>query len=118
MATIFRTTCIQEAWIGRNSGAKKPNAIANVSETFDLTNPNGNYVLVKRFSAKEEKRRIKAFVCYQSQLDADRIAFENHLNVFHLNGEGMPIDLAKGLSAYLNYLWLTNTFEPIAAIRR
>ena len=31
-----------------------------------------------------------------------RAGFENHLNYFHENGEGLPLDLAKGLAAFLN----------------
>ena len=41
--------------------------------------PAGSYVVVKRFSSKEEKRRVKAHV-----LDLDEPqALENHLNYIH-----------------------------------
>ncbi|NLA18854.1 hypothetical protein GPU89_19600 [Burkholderia cepacia] len=30
------------------------------------------------------------------------VGFENHLNYFHLNGEGLPRDLARGLALFLN----------------
>ena len=85
--------------------AKKPNGLVVNEATKTLRVPNGNYVLVKRFSAKEQKRRIMAFV-YESarfpKADKTGIGFENHLNYFHKNGEGMELALAHGLAAYLN----------------
>jgi adenine-specific DNA-methyltransferase len=38
--------------------AKKPNAIVSSDDTEDLLVPAGCYVLTKRFTAKEERRRI------------------------------------------------------------
>ena len=64
--------------------------------------PNANYVLVKRFSAKEERRRVVASVYDASEFDTATVGFENHLNYFHLNGTGLPVDLARGLALFLN----------------
>ena len=36
------------------------------------------------------------------RIDAEWIGFENHLNYFHCNGHGLPMQLAKGLAAFLN----------------
>jgi adenine-specific DNA-methyltransferase len=81
---------------------KKPNAISNCPETQPLLVPNGWYVLVKRFSAKEERRRVTASV-YDPQLISDHsVGFENHLNYFHAGGLGIDELLARGLAAYLN----------------
>ena len=63
--------------------------------------PEGWYAVVKRFSAKEERRRVVASVW--SPLDnPGKVAFENHLNVFHTGGHGMDEDLAKGIAVWLN----------------
>jgi adenine-specific DNA-methyltransferase len=62
----------------------------------------GYYVLVKRFSAKEERRRIVAAVWDPSQHGERPVAFENHLNVFHADGSGLDRELAWGLCAWLN----------------
>src|SRR5262249_39595576 len=35
-------------------------------------------------------------------LPGDAIGYENHLNVYHRGGRGLPLELALGLSAYLN----------------
>ena len=64
--------------------------------------PSGYYVLVKRFSAKEERRRIVAAVWDPNQYGGRPVAFENHLNVFHAGGSGLDRDLAWGLCAWLN----------------
>ena len=64
--------------------------------------PGGCYVLVKRFSSKEERRRIVAGV-WDSDINGDGpVAFENHLNVFHRNGGGLDRELAWGLTLWLN----------------
>lgn len=83
-------------------GAKKPQAMALLSGADDLLVPQGMYVLVKRFTSKEETRRIVAAVYDPSRVDAERVGFENHLNYFHRNGKGLPEMLAKGLAAFLN----------------
>lgn len=81
---------------------KKPNAIALSSETSDLLVEAGYYVLVKRFSSKEQERRVMAAIYDPSRLAAPLVSFENHVNYFHRNGKGLPADLAKGLAFYLN----------------
>lgn len=81
---------------------KKPNAI-NVSEKSRswLWNNDGHYVIVRRFSSKEEKRRIVA-TPYDSSLPGELIGFENKLNVFHSKKTGFDKDLSLGLYIYLN----------------
>ena len=83
-------------------GGKKPQALALLTGADELLVPRGNYVVVKRFSAKEEVRRIVAAVYDPDRVGAAQVAFENHLNYFHRNGAGLPLKLAKGLAAFLN----------------
>ena len=64
--------------------------------------PNGCYVVTKRFSAKEERRRIVAAIHDEKSVPGEYVGFENHLNVFHQRGNGLPLILARGLAAYLN----------------
>ena len=85
-----------------NGQTKKPNGIAETEETKDLLIPTGFYVLTKRFTSKEEKRRVVAAVFDPHEVKAGCVGFENHLNYFHEKGEGMPGNLAKGLALYLN----------------
>ena len=81
---------------------RKPNALARRPETADLAVPPGCYVLVRRFSAKEEPRRIVAAVYNSADISPLNVGFENHLNYYHSDGSGLPIVLARGLAAYLN----------------
>jgi adenine-specific DNA-methyltransferase len=82
--------------------SKKPNALAIAAETEPLWMPSGIYVLVKRFSSKEERRRVVAAIFDPKLVPSERIGFENHLNVFHDDGRGLTRDLARGLAAFLN----------------
>ncbi len=84
------------------NGAKKPNAIAVGPATQELLVPHGFYTVVKRFSSKEERRRIVAAVYDPSRLPESKVAFENHLNYFHARGRPLSPELARGLAAYLN----------------
>lgn len=81
---------------------KKPNAIKSTAETSDLLVEAGFYVLAKRFSSKEQRRRVMAAVYDPTCIDAPFVGFENHLNYYHQRGKGLPADLAKGLTVYLN----------------
>jgi adenine-specific DNA-methyltransferase len=81
---------------------RKPNAIVSNEQTRELLVPAGIYVLVKRFTAKEERRRIVACIYDSHQIEAPLVGFENHLNYFHVAGRGLPMALAKGLAAFLN----------------
>jgi adenine-specific DNA-methyltransferase len=63
--------------------------------------PEGWYCVVKRFSSKEERRRIVAGVWSPEQAGGP-VAFENHVNVFHVGGEGLDREIAYGLSMWLN----------------
>ncbi|WP_048750051.1 Eco57I restriction-modification methylase domain-containing protein [Paenibacillus sp. P22] len=84
------------------SSAKKPNGIHLNNDTINLLLPSGNYVLVKRFSAKEEPKRVVPAIYDQSKIEADFVGFENHVNYFHTNNTGLPLELAKGLALYLS----------------
>ncbi len=82
--------------------SKKLSAIDYLGSKEKLLVPTDNYVLVKRFSSKEQKRRLTAAVLDPRRLDSRYVGIENHLNYFHRNGKGLAPDLAKGLAVYLN----------------
>lgn len=84
-------------------GFKKPNAIERNAETEKWLYPNGFYCVVRRFSSKEEKRRIVASVVEPGTFgEAPVLGFENHLNLFHENKHGLTEPLARGLAMFLN----------------
>ena len=83
-------------------GSRKPNAIVHEDGTAALLLPAGHYVLVKRFSSKEEPRRVVAAVLDPADVPGHWIGIENHLNYFHANGRPIPSLLARGLATFLN----------------
>lgn len=82
--------------------ARKPNAILDNAETRQWLVPSGMYLLTKRFTSKEERRRLVACLFDPDLTKAEWIGFENHLNYFHANGRGLERHLAIGLYAFLN----------------
>lgn len=84
-------------------GLKKPNAIMRNDETEKWLYPNGFYCVVRRFSSKEEKRRVVASVVDPAAFgDHSVLGFENHMNLFHEDKHGLPEALARGLTVFLN----------------
>src|SRR5699024_5335081 len=92
----------------RNGGVQWPRSIRKAQyfapaepKDHGLLLPEGWYTVVKRFSAKEERRRIIASVWSPIEHPGP-VAFENHLNVFHITGEGLDEATARGLAMWLN----------------
>ncbi|MXZ83403.1 MAG: SAM-dependent methyltransferase [Synechococcus sp. SB0666_bin_14] len=85
------------------AGLKKPNAIMHNAETGRWLYPNGFYCAVRRFSSKEEKRRVVASVIDPAAFGHHSVlGFENHINLFHQNKHGLSEALAHGLALFLN----------------
>ncbi len=74
----------------------------------------GYYVVVRRFSSKEEKRRIFASVVAPDKLPTKHVTFENHLNFFHARKHGFAKNLAYGLCAYLNSSIVDEHFRKLS----
>jgi adenine-specific DNA-methyltransferase len=72
--------------------------------------PNRNYVLLRRFSAKEERRRLTA-APYLAELDGPFLGLENHLNYIHRPNGTLSTDETKGLAALLNSHLLDTYFR-------
>lgn len=88
------------AWPKRHS--RKFDAIRDAGSARKWLMPNGYYTVVRRFSAKEEKRRVVAAVHDPGKVPGEKIGFENHLNIFHAQRNGLRPELARGLAVYLN----------------
>jgi len=93
-------------------GMKKPNAIERNADTEKWLYPNGFYCVVRRFSSKEETRRVVASVVEPGAFgDAAVLGFENHLNVFHDSRRALPKALAHGLALFLNTTAIDEAFR-------
>jgi adenine-specific DNA-methyltransferase len=84
-------------------GIKKPNYFLITEETKKFLMPgDGFYTVVKRFSPKEETRRIVTAIYDPTRITTEFVAFENHLNVLHESGRCINEKLAKGLAVFLS----------------
>ena len=81
---------------------KKREAIRINNGTKELLIKSGYYTFCKRFSSKEEKKRIVAAFYDASKFSFDVIGVENHINYFHMNNNPLEREVAIGLTIYLN----------------
>ncbi len=93
---------------------RKPNALRPGAEVSKWLMPKGWYVLIKRFSSKEERRRVVAYLVTPDMIGSDRVGFENHLNVVHEEKHGIDPLLAKGLACYLNSTQVDQAFRAFS----
>lgn len=94
--------------------AGKPSHIA-VSETSRrLLLPARRYVLLKRFTAKEEKRRLVAGIVEAGDSYADRLGLENHLNYVWRRSSELSRLEALGLAAYFNSSFVDRYFRAVS----
>jgi adenine-specific DNA-methyltransferase len=94
----------------------------NVKEQFIRQNedsqrlllPMKNYVLLKRFSSKEQRRRLYAAVLLQSEFrQYPGIGIENHLNYIHRPEGVLSEDEVYGIAAFLNTLLIDVYFRVL-----
>jgi adenine-specific DNA-methyltransferase len=93
---------------------KHPIAFRVSSESQRLLLPVRNYVLLRRFSAKEERRRLTASCLLSSSFDQPFVALENHLNyVYHPDRE-LTVPEVFGLAAFFNSSLLDRYFRTLS----
>ena len=76
--------------------------------------PAANYVLVRRFSAKEEARRLVASPVFVDAFECESFALENHLNYIYLTNRSLTRDEVLGITAMLNSRLLDVYFRTIS----
>ncbi len=95
------------------NGVRKPQHIISKKPSEYLLLPNRNYVLIRRFSAKEQPRRLTAAPLLARSLHADMVGLENHLNYIHRPGGTLSEDEARGIAALYNSSLLDDYFRCI-----
>lgn len=81
----------------------KPGVIVEDDSNFKRLRESGIYVLVKRMTAKEEKKRIIAAVFNNTNNPIQKVGFDNKLNYYHIGYKSINnLNLAKGLCLFLN----------------
>lgn len=94
---------------------KKPGYILEDESNQGRLRDSGIYVLVKRMSSKEESKRVVAAVYDSDRILRSRVAFDNKVNYYHISNAGLNnLNLAKGLSLYLNSSLVDNYFRTFS----
>jgi adenine-specific DNA-methyltransferase len=95
------------------NGRQKPQFIKANKESFRrrLILEDQNLVLLRRFSAKEQKRRLTAAPLIKGDLGSDLIGLENHVNYIYRPKGKLSKKLALGLSTFLNSSLLDRYFR-------
>jgi len=96
-----------------NNGKSKPQFIIQNEESIKrrLLINDQNTVLLRRFSAKEDKRRLTAAPLFEGVLGAELIGVENHINYIYSKYGYINKFLTLGLCALLNSSLLDKYFR-------
>jgi len=81
--------------------SKRQHIVAN-EDSDPLLLPNRTYIIMRRFSAKEEHRRLVAAPLFEGDLPGSVIGLENHLNYIYRPKGLIHRDEAIGLAALLS----------------
>lgn len=93
----------------------KATTITISKESLSRLVKNNNYVFVKRFTAKEQPRRIYSAVYLKSHFKTDYIGIENHINyIWKPNKSEMTNEEGWGLMALLNSSIVDKYFRIIS----
>ncbi len=80
---------------------KKEQYIEFSDRSKALLIPTQNYLLIKRFSSKEQHRRINIGYLYKKDLSSSYVGLENHLNYLYRNDRELTNQEMKKLGSFL-----------------
>jgi adenine-specific DNA-methyltransferase len=90
---------------------KKPQSIVDSKDSRGILIQNKNYVVLRRFTTKEEPRRLIAAPLIRETLPGRMIGLENHLNYVHRPHGEVGEEEAVGLAAVLGSSLLDQYFR-------
>jgi len=93
--------------------SKKASAIRVCDGTVPLLVPVKNYTLVKRFSSKEQRRRLHAAVLLESEFPYQSVGIENHVNYIYRPKGSLSVYEAFGIAAMLNTTIIDKYFRSL-----
>jgi adenine-specific DNA-methyltransferase len=103
---------IDVEWSIEKNGKAK--AIEITTDSKNLVLPIKNYVVLKRFTSKEQKKRVHAAVLNAEMFkDFEFIGLENHLNYIHKKRAAMSLDEAYGIAALMNTTIIDQYFRAL-----
>jgi adenine-specific DNA-methyltransferase len=92
---------------------RKEQLIIMNDHSLPILVPNGNYVLMRRFSPKEDIKRINTAPLYKTDYNFKYIGIENHVNYIHRPSGQLTDEEITGLSAILNSKYLDIYFRTL-----
>jgi adenine-specific DNA-methyltransferase len=92
----------------------KPVAFKRCQDSLRLLVPARNYVLLKRFSSKEEKRRLTAGCFLRRQAPSTHLGIENHVNYVYHGERELTEDETFGIAALFNSRLIDRYFRAIS----
>lgn len=89
----------------------KEQYILVTAKSLQLLVPTKNYVLIRRFSAKEQSRRLTAAPLFAQDIKSPFIGLENHVNYIHRPNGRLTDEETAGLAVLFNSSLLDNYFR-------
>ena len=94
--------------------SRKSQYISALPESQHLLLPVNNYVLLRRFSSKEEPRRLVAAPFLREHFPYKKIGIENHINYISRPSTELSRDEIFGITALLNSQFLDRYFRIVS----
>ncbi len=114
LLSVHNVRPFETVWpVTKNS---KPTAFRVCEQSLNrrLLVPTRNYVLLRRFSAKEERRRLTASCFLEAAQPLPYVALENHLNYVYHAERNLTENETYGISALFNSALLDRYFRTLS----
>lgn len=111
---LFRMHNVQNfkaSWLGNHKKDGRFKLVGCYEKHVILNQP---YLLLKRFSSKEEKSRLKAAIYNPKDVDSKYIAIENHLNYIGTKDTATELNELYGLAILFNSTFMDRYFRCIS----
>lgn len=108
---MHNVKAMEITWPSRRNG--KAEAIIDCKETKGIILDVKNYVITKRFTSKEQSRRLVAGVLLRERFPYPRVGLDNKLNYIHKPDGELTIEEATGLAALLNTKKVDDYFRTL-----
>jgi len=92
----------------------KHKAFKCCEDSLRLLVPTKNYVLIKRFSSKEEKRRLTAACLLMADFPFPYVGIQNHVNYVYHAERDLTEDEVFGIAALFNSKLIDRYFRTIS----